>query len=199
MCFLRWLSTAKWINASWMSNKTPGFPSPELTVLITELSLFYFVPSKSLIFFARWHTLERKLGGLLCPALVRGCVMKVRDGRCICLQDRARDHGYWCGTGPFLSLSVGHWPKSHPFWALELLSQQLCQAPTCTSCCFLCKSQAKASCLFSTGLHVAWRGMPHAWPTRTWSRGALTFFSSDVRPCNDSIPSGANPKSLFDW
>lgn len=154
------------------------------------------MPSKSLIFFAWWHTLERKLGGSLCSAVVCGCVMKLRHGRYICLQDRARDHG-----------SV--WHRALPELLCEALTKipsllgsvfvLLCQALTCTTRCFLCKSQAKASCSISAGLHPAWRGMPGALPRRAWSRGALTFFGGDVRPCNDSIPSGANPKSLFDW
>lgn len=140
--------------------------------------------------------MEGRLGGSLCPAVVHGCVMKVRDGRGICLQDRARDHG-----------SVWHWALPELVrGALTKIPSLLCsgfgllcQAPSCTARCFLCKSQEKASCSFSTGLHLACRGMPGALPRRAWSRGALTLFSGDAWPCNDSIPSGANPKSLFDW
>lgn len=121
--------------------------------------------------------MERKLGGSLCPAVVHGCVMKLRDGRCICLQDRARDHGsVW--HRPLPELVCGALTRIPSLLASGF--GLLFQAPTCTICCFLCKSQAKASCSFSTGLHLAWRGMPRAVPRRAWSRGALTFFSGDL-------------------
>lgn len=118
------------------------------------------------------------------------------EGWQICLQDRSRDHG----SARHRALpELGHGALSKIPSLLGSGFQLLCQAPTCTTLCFLCKSQAKPSCSFSTGPHLAWRGMPRALPRRAWSRGALTFFSGDARPCNDSIPSGANPKSLFDW
>lgn len=66
----------------------------------------------------------------------------------------------------------------------------LCQAPSCTTRCFLCQCQAKASSSFSTGLHLACRGMPRALPRRAWSRGALTFFSGLV---TTQSPAGLTP------
>lgn len=50
--------------------------------------------------------MERKLGGSLCPAVVGGCVMKVRDGRCISRTElEVMDQG---DPGPFKNLCVGH-------------------------------------------------------------------------------------------
>lgn len=83
--------------------------------------------------------------------------------------------------------------KSHRSQALELLSQQLSQASTVQRIASLASPEQKP-------LNLAWDGalLRVGCPVLE-QRLFEVFFAIDMRPCNDSIPSGANPKSLFDW